>query len=81
MTKLSKIGCDSPTGVFIKDYYNQDYKVYQYVYLELCTFSKSCDKEDNTETVSTASGKDLAPNITTATFVPITRKPWALKLY
>lgn len=51
------------------------------MYLELCTFTESCDKEDNTTAVNSACGKDLAPNITTAMFVPITRKPWALKLY
>lgn len=51
------------------------------MYLELCTFTDSCDKEDDTTSVTTASGKDLAPNVTTAMFVPITGRPWALKLY
>lgn len=69
---FSQTGCNK--AIFIKDYNNQDYMVC-YLYLELCTFTESCDKEDNTTAVKSASGKDLAPNITTAMFVPITRKP------
>lgn len=51
------------------------------VHPKLCYFTSRCDKEDNMTAANCASGKDLALNIATAMFVPITKKPWALKLY